>query len=124
MKSIQGRLNKLEHRFGIADDRERFVVILDGAGSTRALSDDRCIQILDEAGLLHTSGFGVVDLTQIPNGLSAKETERFLRESGAELSSSRLVQSPSAPGKGIKVKDIEVKDIELAAQSFQITLSE
>ena len=124
MKSIQGRLNKLEHRFGIADDRERFVVILDGAGSTRALSDDRCIQILDEAGLLHTGGFGVVDLTQIPNGLSAKETERFLRESGAELSSSRRVQSPSAPGKGIKVKDIEVKDIDLAAQSFQITLSE
>jgi hypothetical protein len=124
MRSIQGRLSKLEHRFGIADDRERFIVILDGAGSTRALSDDRCIQILDEAGLLHTGGSGVVDLTQIPNGLSAKETERFLRESGAELSSSRRVQSPSALGKGIKVKDIEVKDIDLAAQSFQITLSE
>ena len=119
MRSIQGRLSKLEHRFGIADDRERFIVILDGAGSTRALSDDRCIQILDEAGLLHTGGSGVVDLTQIPNGLSAKETERFLRESGAELSSSRRVQSPSALGKGIKVKDVD-----LAAQSFQITLSE
>lgn len=94
MKSIDGRLSKLEHRFGIADDRERFVVILDGAGSTRALSDDRCIQILDEAGLLHTGGFGVVDLTQIPNGLSAKETEMFLRESGAQLSGSRRVGGP------------------------------
>ena len=100
MKSIQGRLSKLEHRFGIADDRERFIVILDGAGSTRALSDDRCIQILDEAGLLHTGGFGVVDLTQIPNGLSAKETGRFLRESGIQLSALRLAQSPGAPGDG------------------------
>jgi hypothetical protein len=119
MKSIDGRISKLERRFGIADDRERFVVILDGAVSKRALSDDRCIQILDEAGLLHSSGVEVVDLTQIPNGLSAKETERFLRESGAKLSSSRRVQSPSMPDKGIKVKDIE-----LAAQSFEITLSE
>ena len=61
MKSIHGRLSKLEHRFGIADDRDRFIVILDGAGSERAISDDRCIQILDEAGLFHTGGFGVVD---------------------------------------------------------------
>ena len=100
MKSIQGRLSKLEHRFGIADDEERFIVILDGAESTRALSDERCIQILDEAGLLHADGFGVVDLTQIPNGLNVKETEMFLRESGAELSGSRLAQSPGGPGDG------------------------
>ena len=100
MKSIQERLSKLEHRFGVADDRERFAVILDGAGSTRALSDERCIQILDEAGLLHTGGFGVVDLTQIPNGLNAKETERFLRESGFQLSGSRRIQNPGGPDDG------------------------
>ena len=100
MKSIDGRLNKLEHRYGIADDKPRFVLILDGAGSERAISDDHCIQILDEAGLLHSSGFGVVDLTQIPNGLSDKETERFLRESGVQLSASRLAQSPGGPGDG------------------------
>ena len=100
MKSIQGRLSKLEHRFGIADDRERFVVILDGAGSTRALSDDRCIQILDEAGFLHTGGFGVVDLTQIPNGLTAKETERYVREGGAHFSGSRIALGPGGPRDG------------------------
>ena len=101
MKSIHGRLSKLEHRFGIADDRDRFIVILAGAGSERAISDDRCIQILDEAGLLHSSGFGVVDLTLIPNGLSAKETERFLRESGIQLSASRFAQSPGGPRDGL-----------------------
>jgi hypothetical protein len=45
---------------------------VDGAGNERTLSDDSCIQILDEAGLPHASGFGVVDLTQIPN-----ESARF-----------------------------------------------
>jgi hypothetical protein len=63
MKSINGRLSKLEHRLGIAKNKLRFVLILDGAGSKRALSDDNCIQIVDEAGLLHTGGFGLVDLT-------------------------------------------------------------
>ena len=57
-------------------------------------------QILDEAGLLHTGGFGLVDLTQVPNGLSAKETERFLRENGAQLGGSRLAQNPHGPGDG------------------------
>jgi hypothetical protein len=99
-KAIDRRLSKLEDRFGIADDRERVVVTLDGAGSKRALSNDICIQILDEAGLLHTGGFGLVDLTKIPNGLSAKETERFLRENGAQLCGSRPAQSPRGPGDG------------------------
>jgi hypothetical protein len=100
MKSIDGRLRKLEDRFGIAKNKARYVVTLDGAGSKRALSNDNCIQILDEAGLLHTGGFGVVDLTQIPNGLSAKETEKFLREHGTQLCGSRLAQSPRGPGDG------------------------
>jgi hypothetical protein len=100
MKSIDGRLRKLEDRFGIAKNEPRFVLILDGAGSKRALSDDNCIQILDEAGFLHTSGFGPVDLTQIPNGLNAKETERFLRENGAQLCGSPLAQSPHGPAEG------------------------
>jgi hypothetical protein len=100
MKSIDGRLRELEDRFGIEKNKPRFVVIFDGAGSKRVLSDDNCIQILDEAGFLHTGGFGLVDLTQIPNGLSAKETERFLRDNGTQLCGSRLAQSPRGPGDG------------------------
>ena len=100
MKSIQGRLSKLEHRFGIADDRERFVVILDGAGSTRVLSNDDCIQILDQAGFLARSGSCIVDFTVIPRGLNAKEEETFVRENGAQLCGSRLTQSPGGRGDG------------------------
>jgi hypothetical protein len=40
MNSINGRLRKLEDRFGIAKNKPRFVLILDGAGSQRALSND------------------------------------------------------------------------------------
>jgi hypothetical protein len=135
MKSIDGRLRKLEHRFGISDDEPRFVVTLDGAGSKRALSNDNCIQILDEVGLLHTGGFGVVDLTKIPNGLTAKETERFLRENGSQLCGSRPAQSPRGPGTerrgGIQRQPpsrprghgIEVEDIEPLAESIHIELS-
>ena len=49
----------------------------------RGLSDDRCIEILDESSLLDTGG--LVDFTQIPNGLDAKETQRFVRENGARI---------------------------------------
>jgi hypothetical protein len=95
MKSIDGRLNNLEHRFGIAKNKPRYVLILDGATGKRALSDDNCVQILDEAGYLHAGGFGVVDLTQIPSGLNAIETEKFVRENGAMICSACRVGGPS-----------------------------
>jgi hypothetical protein len=82
MKTIERRLNNLEHRLGIAKNKVRFIVTLHGCG-TRGLNDDRCVQILDEAGFLDTGGS--VDFTQIPNGLDAKETERFVRENGAKI---------------------------------------
>ena len=98
MRTINGRLRNLEDKFGIAKNKPRFIVTLDGAGNRRALSDDRCIEILDEAAFLHTGGFGLVDFTQIPRGLSAMETESFLRESGAEICGPRLAQSRCVPG--------------------------
>jgi len=94
VRSIDGRLSKLENRFGIAKYKPRYLIVLDGAGSPRALSNDTCIEILDEAGCLHTIGFGVVNLMDIPDGLSTKETETFLRESGAEIC------GPREPGDG------------------------
>ena len=68
-----GDFRTFEDRFGIAKNKPRFIVTLDGAGNRRALSDDRCIEILDEAAFLHTGGFGLVDFTQIPRGLSARK---------------------------------------------------
>lgn len=99
MKSIDARLGKLEQRFGIAKNKPRYVLILDGVAGKRALSDDKCVQILDEAGFLHAGGFGVVDLTQIPSGLNANETERFIRENGARICGSR-VGGPGMNGDG------------------------
>jgi len=99
MRRLDGRISKLENRFGIEKYKPRFIIVMDG-GSRRALSDDRCIQILDEAGFLHTSGFGGVNLIDIPDGLSAKETETFLRESGAQICGPRLAPSPREPGDG------------------------
>jgi len=50
-----------------------------------ALDDDTCVGILRECGFLPAQRFGVLNLGRIPDGLNAKETERFLRERGAEL---------------------------------------
>jgi hypothetical protein len=48
-----------------------------------ALDKDTCVHILRECGYLPRHGVGTVNLGKIPNGLNAKETERFLRENGA-----------------------------------------
>jgi hypothetical protein len=50
------------------------------------LEVDRCLEILSECGYLPKGPCGAVDLTKIPDGMNATETERFLREHGAELS--------------------------------------
>ena len=49
-----------------------------------ALDDDTCVGILRVCGFLPAQRWVFVDLGKIPEGLNAKETERFLREGGAE----------------------------------------
>jgi len=97
MKSIDGRLSKLEHRLGIAHSGPRFLVILieGGVGS----SEDAYIKILSEAGFLPAAGgVRIVDFNVIPRGLNAKEEERFVRENGARICGSRLIPSTNEPG--------------------------
>jgi hypothetical protein len=48
-------------------------------------NQDACIQTLDQCGFLPTGPVGLVDLGNIPDGLDAEETERFLRDNGAEI---------------------------------------
>ncbi len=67
MRSIDGRLNKLEHRLGIVGDSPRYLVMLMDAGQVLGPAEDAHIKSLDEAGLLPSSGFGVVDLINIPD---------------------------------------------------------
>lgn len=42
------------------------------------------MQILDQHGFLPASGFAMVHLCDIPKGLNASETERFLQEEGSQ----------------------------------------
>jgi hypothetical protein len=88
MKSIDGRLSKLEGRFGIARSAPRYLLILTDRDPESV--EDAYVQILDEAGLLPTTGCGVVDFTVIPRGLSAKDEEKFVRENGAEICGLRV----------------------------------
>ena len=89
MKNFEGRLNKLEHRFGIGGGAARYLVILTDRDLEPA-DEDAYVQILKEGGFLPTTGVGMVDFTEIPRGLNAKEEEKFVRENGAVICGSRL----------------------------------
>jgi len=78
MKTIESRLSKLEQRLGIAGTAPTYLVILNDRELVHTDDADIYIKILDEAGFLHTAGFGMVDFSRIPLGLSGKEAERWL----------------------------------------------
>jgi hypothetical protein len=66
MRSISGRLRKLEDRLGITRNAPRYLLIVMDAGKELGPAEDAYIKSLDEAGLLPSSGFGLVDLLHIP----------------------------------------------------------
>jgi hypothetical protein len=78
------RIAKLEHRFGTVDG-PRLLLVVCKAGWGLPLDLETCVQILEDCGALPTSSVGVVNLLDIPEGLSARQTETFLRENGAAL---------------------------------------
>jgi len=67
-------------------------------GRELALEQDRCIEILRECGFLPTDRFGVVSFCGIPDGLNAKELEKYLRKNGTQAAGFGLDQEsmPSA----------------------------
>jgi len=91
MRTINGRIRKLEDQFWVGNGRQRILLILCHAGS--ALADqDWCIQILAESGFLPTGPVGLVNLLQLPPCLNAEEVERYLRKDGGETRSLRCAQ--------------------------------
>ena len=82
MKAFDRRLKKLEYEFGVRKETWRMVLLVCEAARDLALDHDSCVQILDEAGFLPSSGWGMVNLCNVPDGLTAKETKRFLQEYG------------------------------------------
>jgi hypothetical protein len=87
MRTAIRRIDRLENRLGIAAaKRPCLVVVAARAGCKLALDNDACIEILRESGFLPDGPhFAAVNLLQIPDGLNAKQLERFLRENGAEI---------------------------------------
>jgi hypothetical protein len=91
MRAISRRLNKLEHKLGMAPD-DRILMIVTASATKLGLDEDTSVKILDEAGFLATRGIASVDLLHIPSGLSASETKRYLLKNGAEICGSRLAR--------------------------------
>jgi hypothetical protein len=67
MRSIDRRLSKLEDRLGITPSAPTYLLILLDAGKGFGPAEEAYIKSLDEAGSLPTGGFGVVDVTHIPD---------------------------------------------------------
>jgi hypothetical protein len=85
MRAVVRRIDRLEDQFGSAMGKPGILLVVSSAGWGLALDEDRCIEILRECGSLPTGPIGLVNLCQIPDGLNAEETERFLRENWAEI---------------------------------------
>jgi hypothetical protein len=98
MRNLTHRIEQLERRTEASQQEGMLVVIdtmpparmtsdeiIDVNKIRRGLSNDRCIEILRECGYFRGADVSVVELGRIPRGLSAADTERFLREHGDQV---------------------------------------
>jgi hypothetical protein len=81
MRTVSGRIDRLEQRLGIGKGRRMPLTIASLAYG--GLNKDKCLQILEECGFLHSQTY-LVNLCFIPLGLNEQELERFLRTRGVE----------------------------------------
>ena len=85
MKTIHRRLRRIEDHF-LTGKSQGLRIVISGATRPPVPDDDTCVKVLEECGQPRaTGGVSMVRLIDIPDALDAKETERFLRERGAEL---------------------------------------
>ena len=96
-------------------ESEQLLMVVTSAGRGLALDQDRCIEILRECGFLPTGPVGVVNLGQIPDGLSAEELERFLREDGADISVSAVLKIMVGQKAGLRKRTRRDEDDRQAA---------
>jgi hypothetical protein len=83
MKAIHSRIRRLQDKFCPENGQER-LWFTNLAGCELALDLESCAEILDECGFLPKGRFCVVNLCGVPDGLNAKELEKFLRKNGAQ----------------------------------------
>jgi hypothetical protein len=86
MNTVVRRVAKLEEQFGTVDSKPPILIVVSRVERRLTLDQERCIEILGECGTLPTGpAAGIVNLLEVPKGLSAKETERYLRENASEI---------------------------------------
>jgi hypothetical protein len=78
------RIAKVEEQFGTRNSQPQHLLVIRRLDRIPALDSDACIQILRKYGHLQRYGCGVVRL-DIPDGMNAEETRRFLRDHGADI---------------------------------------
>jgi hypothetical protein len=85
VRTVRARIERLEDRISPGNGKPPLLRVVCNAGWGLALDQDRCLQILGESGFLPTGpGIALVNLLDVPDGLSAEELERHLREHGVE----------------------------------------
>ena len=85
MKSVTRRVTNLETKFGVTGGKPGIILIVSVAGRRGPLSDETCMQMITECGLLPTGpGVHILNLTNLPRHLNPEEFRKFLRKHGAE----------------------------------------
>ena len=84
MKAIDSRIRRLQGRLCPDNGQPQRLWVTVLAGCELALDIDRCVDILGECGFLSAGRFGVVSLCGIPDGLNARELEKYLRTNGTQ----------------------------------------
>jgi hypothetical protein len=95
-KTVTRGIARLEDQFGTADGKPLLLLVVSNAGWGPARDRDACIQIPGECGFMPAGSLGPVNLSEIPDGLNAEETEKFLRENVAKIFGSRRAQNDDA----------------------------
>jgi hypothetical protein len=101
MNALIRRIGRLEDQSGIGGNGGSCILlVVCRAGWGLALEQDRCIEILGECGFLPPGPIGLLNMRAIPDRLNARETERFLRERGAETCGIRGTRDTDAEHQG------------------------
>ena len=84
MTNLRRRIKQLEQRTA-ADNKEAVLVVVRNSAVELALDRDRCVEILEECGFVRSgSGVSILNFSRVPDGLNAKELERYFREHRSE----------------------------------------
>jgi hypothetical protein len=97
MKAIDSRIRRLQARMCPEHGQPQRLWVAKLVGREFALDLDRCSEILGECGFLPIGRFGVVNFMDIPDGLNARELEKYLRTNGARICGSGRDQQQSVP---------------------------